>query len=37
MLYEVITIPFLFNAARDGFEAVPVRLEKAALNLKASP
>ncbi|WP_066628467.1 ABC transporter permease [Labilibacter marinus] len=32
-----VSIPFLFNAARDGFEAVPVRLEKVALNLKASP
>jgi molybdate/tungstate transport system permease protein len=32
-----VSIPFLFNAARDGFEAVPVRLEKAALNLGASP
>jgi len=32
-----VSIPFLFNAARDGFEAVPERLEKVALNLKASP
>ena len=32
-----VSIPFLINAARDGFEAVPVRLEKAALNLGASP
>ncbi len=32
-----VSIPFLLNAARDGFEAVPVRLEKAALNLGASP
>jgi len=32
-----VSIPFLFNAARDGFEAVPERLEKAALNLKATP
>ncbi len=31
-----ISIPFLLNAARDGFAAVPVRLEKAALNLGAS-
>ncbi len=32
-----VSIPFLINAARDGFQAVPVRLEKAALNLGASP
>ena len=32
-----VSIPFLFNAARDGFEAVPIRYEKVALNLKASP
>lgn len=32
-----VSIPYLFNAARDGFESVPVRLEKAALNLGASP
>lgn len=32
-----VSIPFLINAARDGFEAVPVRLENAALNLGASP
>jgi len=32
-----VSVPFLFNAARDGFEAVPERLEKAALNLKATP
>ena len=32
-----VSIPFLFNAARDGFETVPERLEKVALNLKASP
>lgn len=32
-----VSIPFLLNAARDGFEGVPVRLEKAALNLGASP
>lgn len=31
-----VSIPFLINAARDGFEAVPERLEKAALNLGAS-
>lgn len=31
-----VSIPFLINAARDGFAAVPERLEKAALNLGAS-
>ena len=28
-----VSLPFLINAARDGFAAVPERLEKAALNL----
>ncbi|MBN2682713.1 MAG: ABC transporter permease [Bacteroidales bacterium] len=32
-----VSVPFLLNAARNGFEAVPDRLEKAALNLGASP
>lgn len=32
-----VSIPFLINAARDGFEAVPEKLEKTALNLGASP
>lgn len=32
-----VSIPFLINAARDGFAGVPSRLEKAALNLGASP
>jgi len=32
-----VSIPFLINAARDGFESVPVKLEKTALNLGASP
>ena len=32
-----VSVPFLVNAARDGFSAVPERLEKAALNLGASP
>jgi molybdate/tungstate transport system permease protein len=32
-----VSVPFLINSARQGFEAVPVRLEKAALNLGASP
>lgn len=31
-----VSVPFLVNAARDGFEAVPVRLEKASLSLGAS-
>ena len=32
-----VSLPFLINAARDGFAAVPERLEKAALTLGASP
>lgn len=32
-----VSIPYLLNSARDGFLAVPVRLENAALNLGASP
>jgi len=32
-----VSLPFLINAARDGFEAVPEKLEKAALTLGASP
>ncbi len=32
-----VSLPFLINAARDGFSAVPERLEKASLNLGASP
>jgi len=32
-----VSIPFLINAARDAFAAVPLRLEKTALNLGASP
>jgi molybdate/tungstate transport system permease protein len=32
-----VSIPFLINAARDGFGAVPERLEKIALTLGASP
>lgn len=32
-----VSLPFLINAARDGFLAVPRRLEQAALNLGASP
>ena len=32
-----VSIPFLVNSARNGFEQVPERLEKAAMNLGASP
>ncbi|MBK9356485.1 MAG: ABC transporter permease [Bacteroidales bacterium] len=32
-----VSLPFFINSARDGFSAVPERLEKAALNLGASP
>ena len=32
-----VSIPYLINAARDGFLGVPVRLEKAAHTLGASP
>ncbi|MBI4646700.1 MAG: ABC transporter permease [Bacteroidia bacterium] len=32
-----VSIPFLINAAHDGFMSVPERLEKAALSLGASP
>ncbi|MFN8211911.1 MAG: ABC transporter permease [Bacteroidales bacterium] len=32
-----VSLPFMINAARDGFMSVPERLEKAALNLGASP
>ncbi len=32
-----VSIPFLINAARDGFTAVPERLDKIALTLGASP
>ena len=32
-----VSVPFLINAARDGFEAVPERLEQAARSLGASP
>ncbi len=31
-----VSLPFLINAAYDGFKAVPVHLEKTALNLGAS-
>lgn len=32
-----VSVPFLINAAYEGFCSVPVRLEKAALSLGASP
>lgn len=32
-----VSLPFLINAARDAFAAVPQKLEKAALSLGASP
>jgi len=32
-----VSIPFLVNAAREAFEAVPVRLEQAARSLGATP
>ncbi|HHV40831.1 MAG TPA: ABC transporter permease [Bacteroidales bacterium] len=32
-----VSVPFLINAARDGFQAVPLRLEQAAQSLGASP
>jgi molybdate/tungstate transport system permease protein len=32
-----VSLPFLINAARDGFAAVPEKLEKTALTLGASP
>jgi molybdate/tungstate transport system permease protein len=32
-----VSLPFLINSARDGFAAVPERLEKIALTLGASP
>lgn len=32
-----VSLPFLINAARDGFAAVPIKLEKAAFTLGASP
>lgn len=32
-----VSLPFLINSARNGFAAVPERIEKVALNLGASP
>jgi molybdate/tungstate transport system permease protein len=32
-----VSVPYLINSARDGFAQVPERIEKAALNLGASP
>jgi molybdate/tungstate transport system permease protein len=37
MAMAFVSIPFLINASRDGFAAVPERLEKIALTLGASP
>lgn len=37
MAMAFVSIPFLINSARSGFELVSERLEKAALNLGASP
>jgi len=37
MAMAFVSLPFLINAARDGFAAVPERTEKAALMLGASP
>ncbi|MCK5839462.1 MAG: ABC transporter permease [Bacteroidales bacterium] len=37
MAMAFVSVPFLINAARDGFASVPVRLEQTALNLGASP
>jgi len=32
-----VSVPYLINAARDGFAALPERLEKSAMNLGATP
>ena len=32
-----VSVPFLINSARDGFEAIPERIEQAAMSLGASP
>ena len=37
MAMAFVSLPFLLNAAREGFAAVPLRLEQAALNLGATP
>lgn len=37
MAMAFVSLPFLINSARDGFSMVPVRLEKAAMVLGASP
>lgn len=37
LVMAFVSVPFLINAAHDGFKSVPVRLEQAALSLKASP
>ncbi len=37
MAMAFVSVPYLINAARDGFAAVPERIEKAAMNLGAGP
>ncbi|RPJ58804.1 MAG: ABC transporter permease subunit [Acidobacteria bacterium] len=37
MAMAYVSVPFLVNAAREGFEAIPERLEKVARTLGASP
>lgn len=37
MAMAFVSLPFLLNAAREGFASVPLRLEQAALNLGATP
>ena len=37
MAMAFVSIPFLINAAREGFSAVPLRYEQAAASLGASP
>ena len=32
-----VSLPFLLNSAREGFEAIPIRIEHAARNLGATP
>ena len=36
MAMAFVSIPFLVNAARDGFSSIPIRLEQAAKNLGAN-
>jgi molybdate/tungstate transport system permease protein len=37
MAMAFVSLPFLLNAAREGFASIPLRLEQAALNLGATP